>query len=224
MMIVKLKNIIYNFYLARKSDSNVYLNPYFHEHDVVSFVINNLKEGDVFIDIGAHCGLYTIVASKRVGIEGMVVSVEPNPENVRYLIRNIKINDLKNVIIIAKALGQRKERIKMFYHPGATALTSVKERGHFKWFRVDQVTLDDIVEELKLGHIKMIKIDTEGYDEHVLRGGGSALQKTDYVIVELNTNNVRELLLRKGFDLYMLHPSRYILAIKRRMKINESQS
>ncbi|MEM2529397.1 MAG: FkbM family methyltransferase, partial [Ignisphaera sp.] len=208
----------------RKSDSNVYLNPYFHEHDVVSFVINNLKEGDVFIDIGAHCGLYTIVASKRVGIEGMVVSVEPNPENVRYLIRNIKINDLKNVIIIAKALGQRKERIKMFYHPGATALTSVKERGHFKWFRVDQVTLDDIVEELKLGHIKMIKIDTEGYDEHVLRGGGSALQKTDYVIVELNTNNVRELLLRKGFDLYMLHPSRYILAIKRRMKINESQS
>lgn len=216
VMTARFENITYCFYLARKNDSNIYLNPYFHEYDVASFVANNLKEGDVFFDVGAHCGLYTIIASKRVGAKGMVVSIEPNPENISYLIKNIKMNDLGNVIIIPKALGQKEGKIKLFYRSGATALTSYEMQNRFICFEAEQVTLDAIIKELKINHIKMVKIDTEGYDEQVLRGGQRALQKTKYVIVELNTSDLRRILLNMGFNLYTSQPSRYILAIKSR--------
>ena len=65
--------------------------PYMQEHFKIC-------RGGVFLDVGAHVGKYTVMVSKIVGSTGLVVAVEPHPENFRVLKRNIKLNNLKNVV------------------------------------------------------------------------------------------------------------------------------
>jgi len=213
---VRFQDTQYDFYCIKHYDSNIYLNPYFHEADITSFVYDNLKKGDIFIDVGAHCGLYTILASKKVGSKGRVISIEPNPENLNLLNMNIQKNNLRNVTIISKAVGEYETRINLFYRSEATALTSHQEGTKSnKCIEVETVTLDDVVEQLKINSIKMIKIDTEGYDEHVLRSGKRVLRKTKYLIVESNSSTIKRILIDNGFNICLLSPSQYILGINR---------
>jgi hypothetical protein len=63
------------------------------------------QKEEIVIDGGAHIGLFTIKASKVVGNNGLVIAVEPEPENFNLLCRNLKINSLVNVIPLKAALG-----------------------------------------------------------------------------------------------------------------------
>jgi len=76
--------------------------------------LSNLGSGDVFLDVGAHIGKYTILAAKRVGSEGLVIAVEPHPENYRTLIENIKLNSLNNVIALNIAAWKEEGILKLF--------------------------------------------------------------------------------------------------------------
>lgn len=204
-------DITYNFYCPRGYDFNIFLNPFFHEYDITLFVHNILQKGDVFIDVGAHGGLYTILASKKVGSKGQVISVEPNPENLKFLKLNIKLNKLKNVSIIPKAADEIKRKIALFYRSEDTALTStLRSTKSSKCIEVETTTLDRITE--RFDSIKMIKIDTEGYDIKVLKGAKRTLLKSHYLVVEQNTSDIVESLVSSGFDLSLSTPSRYLLA------------
>ena len=208
-------DITYNFYCPRGYDFNIFLNPFFHEYDITLFVHNILQKGDVFIDVGAHGGLYTILASKKVGSKGQVISVEPNPENLKFLKANIKLNKLENVCIIPKAADEIKRKIALFYRSEDTALTSTSRRTKSsKCIEVETTTLDHITE--RFDSIKMIKIDTEGYDMKVLRGAKRTLLKSHYLVVEQNTSDIVESLVSSSFDLSLSTPSRYLLATHRR--------
>ncbi|MEM3406001.1 MAG: FkbM family methyltransferase [Candidatus Pacearchaeota archaeon] len=59
-----------------------------------------LKKGDIVIDAGAYIGLFTLYASKKVGKNGLVIAYEPDPENYKNLLENIKLNKCKNVKLI----------------------------------------------------------------------------------------------------------------------------
>jgi len=206
---------IYNFYLPNGYDFNIFLNPYFHEYDITRLVFNSLSEGDVFLDIGAHGGLYTIMCGKAVGITGRVLSFEPNPLNLHFLRLNIKLNGLNNVIVIPKAVGDKKGKIRLFYSQSETALTSADRNG--KNIIETQVTTIDEVAKM-LDFVRVMKIDTEGYDYNVLRGALKTLRKTYCVIVEQNTFDVRKLLVNCGFHLSTLNPSGYLLGTNNAFK------
>lgn len=62
-----------------------------------------VQTGDVVIDIGAHVGMFTLKAAKKVGDSGLVVAIEPEERNLRLLKKNVK--SLKNVKIVPKAVG-----------------------------------------------------------------------------------------------------------------------
>ena len=61
--------------------------------------------GEVVIDVGAHIGLYAIKASKLVGKNGFIVAIEPDEENFKFLVWNLRINRVKNIIPVRCALG-----------------------------------------------------------------------------------------------------------------------
>lgn len=73
------------------------------ERDVNELILSCLKEGDVFLDVGANIGYYSILGGKIVGKNGRVISVEPIDSTARILKYNIKLNKLKNVKVIQKA-------------------------------------------------------------------------------------------------------------------------
>ncbi|MDQ3975375.1 MAG: FkbM family methyltransferase, partial [Thermoproteota archaeon] len=52
--------------------------------------------GDIVVDIGAHIGRYTLIAAKRVSLNGKVIAIEANPDNFEMLNRNVKLNQLTN--------------------------------------------------------------------------------------------------------------------------------
>jgi len=72
----------------------------------LSKVIDGLKPGDVFVDAGTNCGIFTTFAANRVGARGHVVAIEPIPEMVRRLRLNIATNGFGNVSIFESA-GRR---------------------------------------------------------------------------------------------------------------------
>jgi len=151
----------YTYWLSKNCDFNIYMNPYFHEYDVFQFVYHILTTGDVFLDVGSHSGLYTLLAAKKVGSQGMVLSFEPNPLNLIFLRRNIILNKLNNVIIIPKALSDKAGKVTLYYPSKRTALTSsfIKAKN---FIEVEATTIDDAIVSLLDRDllIKCIKIDT----------------------------------------------------------------
>ena len=65
----------------------------------------SISKGDIVIDIGAHIGWYSLLASRRVGKEGIVYAFEPEPISFNILVKNIKLNDITNIVPIKKALS-----------------------------------------------------------------------------------------------------------------------
>jgi FkbM family methyltransferase len=211
--------IRYNFFLAKGYEFNVYLNPFFHEYDVIRFVSSYLHKGDIFIDVGAYAGLYTLIAGIKVGSSGKVISFEPNPLNFIFLKRNIELNKLNNVIIIQKAVGDKSGKLKLQFPAHSTALSSLLRMGKWeKRISVESTTIDDVVSNLDLNFVKILKVDAEGYEFNVLKGGLNTLARTQYILVEQNTPKVRQILLMKGFQLSTLKLSGYLLATNKFLK------
>jgi len=188
------------------------MNPHFHEYDTSTFIYNSLEDGDIFIDIGAMGGLYSIISSKLVGNTGIVISVEPNPDNIYFLQKNIELNNLHNIILVKKAIGEKKGKITLYYDKESTEITSYHKGYRKNYFETELVTLDSLTENMLI--IKILKVDTEGYDEKVLEGASKTLLKTHYVIVETNNEKIRKTLINSGFYCQTMHPSSYLLATR----------
>ena len=76
------------------------------------------KQSDVVIDVGAHLGRHTIIASKRVGQTGKIVAIEAHLENFKMLNRNIKLNRLTNVIPLNYAVYSNETKLKLYMPDG----------------------------------------------------------------------------------------------------------
>jgi FkbM family methyltransferase len=213
---VDFKGLTYYFLCPKGHDFNVYLNPYYHGYDVVSFVFSVLQEGDVVIDVGAHGGLYTLLSGKIVGSEGKIISIEPNPDNLKFLRQNVKLNQLNNTNVISKAASDEKLKIKLHYETKKTALTSAVTDAS-KTVEVETMLIDEVTE--KYDSIKLLKIDTEGYDYKILKGAQCTLQKTHYLVIEQNTAPVKALLSKHGFSFRSLFPSGYLIATNKNARI-----
>lgn len=210
---VRFKDVSFDFHCPRDSTFITYMNPYAHEYDISTFLAEKLNNGDVFIDVGAMGGKYSIIASKLVGEHGRVFSVEPNPMNLKVLRDNIRLNGLKNVTVIEKAIGNRSGNVKFYYDDRATETTSIlKGDGHKHSFEAEMTTLDSLFGDVPFA--KVLKADTEGCDADVLEGGHRILRRTTYVIVEENDRRIREILAEAGFNLIISRLSKYLIATK----------
>jgi 23S rRNA U2552 (ribose-2'-O)-methylase RlmE/FtsJ len=130
------------------------------------------KEGDVVIDIGAHMGRYTIIGAKRVGTKGKVVAIEANPSNFEMLNRNIKLNQLTNVISLNNAVYSKETKIKL-YLPG-------EELGHTTYNTVMSDRAD----------VNWVKIDVEGAEFEVLKGASNVLSKSKDIALLIEVHNL----------------------------------
>jgi FkbM family methyltransferase len=123
--------------------------------------------GNVFVDIGAHVGKYSFYASKQVGEAGLVLAIEPHPENFKNLKKGIELNRLTNVLAVQKACsnyqgeGFLKEYELSAKHELVQETTGVK-------VAVD--TLDNILKNLGVRRTDMVKIDLNGSEYEVLQG------------------------------------------------------
>ena len=146
------------------------------------------KQGSIVIDVGAHVGRYTIIASKRVGPNGKVVAIEADPSNFEILKRNIKLNNLNNITSLNCAAYSKEGRLKLHLHSKRSGYTmySTVMSNRFETRRFMEVkanTLDHLIESERIPpeQINWIKIDVEGAEFEVLKGADHILSKSNNI-------------------------------------------
>ena len=77
------------------------------EKDVTAYLMKLIEGGMVVIDIGANVGYYTLLAAEKVGGHGKVFAFEPEPSRYALLEKNVRINGLKNVILVQQAVSNK---------------------------------------------------------------------------------------------------------------------
>jgi FkbM family methyltransferase len=137
--------------------------------------------GDVVLDVGANVGLFTL----RQALRGAsVYAFEPDPDVFRRLRSNVETNRTPGrVEIFRQALGASPGRATLA-RTDQTVLTRVLPGADGE---VDVVTLDQVVGELGLPVVDLLKLDVEGAEADVLRGGIRALAVTRRVVMEYHS-------------------------------------
>lgn len=142
-----------------------------------------LKPGGVFLDVGANEGLYTLLAARRLGADGLVVAIEPSARELTRLRRNIVSNGFEGRAVVIEAAVGRSAGWASFAvaddaHSGQNAFADriagtvdvIAERP------VPLTTLDAVAERLAPRTIDVVKIDVEGAEGEALEGASKLLQ------------------------------------------------
>lgn len=173
----------FNFKAYCPANKNELINIAIREDEIIEHFC--VREGDIVIDIGAHIGHYTLIASKRAGHTGKVVAIEAHPYNFEILKRNIKLNKLTNVTALNVAAYSSEGWVKLYMKnvtPGYTIYhTLVSKRfDQIDFLEIYASTLDRIVtrNQISPSEINWIKIDVEGAELEVLRGAKNVLSKS----------------------------------------------
>ena len=157
---------------------------YLADFEEMLFLLHFLKTDDVFYDIGSNCGTYTILASGVVGCR--TVAVEPVKETYNQLLKNLDLNQLGQKVITCNfAIGKDQGIINISNEKGA--LNRIVSNKQVNTEIVTQKSLDSISKEKP----NLLKIDVEGYEMEVIKGGQKILSSPELqgIIIELNGNS-----------------------------------
>jgi FkbM family methyltransferase len=211
--IVHFKDYDVYFYVRRFTDDLYNVMPG-REGDVNTLILKSLSEGDVFIDVGANIGYYSILAGKIVGERGQVIALEPVPNTVKVLDLNIKLNNLKNIKTIPKAAWSNSSLLNIYLPGGYYGWASHIKLHESKILHTKAVPLDDVSK--KIPAIKLLKIDVEGSEYQVLIGAKETLKKTKNVVMEVSENSdvIQRILKEATFKIRKLKFTTYIHAQK----------
>lgn len=148
----------------------------------MSFALHALRPGDLFVDVGANVGVYSIMAAGAVGAD--VVAVEPVPLSFERLEMNIRLNDLRN--IEARRVGLSDAPGRLAFTTGRDCMNRVatpEDGGGL--VEVEVTTLDRLNGKRVPA---LVKIDVEGHELAVLNGARKVLASPDLQAVIMETN------------------------------------
>jgi FkbM family methyltransferase len=193
------------------------------EPKLTYWIQHRLCPGDIFIDIGANIGYYSLLASRLVGNSGKVISIEALPQIFDLLESNLKKNGVCNVRTINTAAWDKQEKVKIFTRQeGATGVTTLMAEWANQWhlqqqLEVDAKPLSVILTTEEIRNARLMKIDVEGAEWHVISEMKSWLSQTreDFEItIEISRrmmqtqgvslNDILHLFAEFGFQAYQI--------------------
>lgn len=136
-------------------------------------MIREVFNGDIFFDVGANAGYYSMLGSRLVGESGRVVAFEPLIRNLSYLHRHKNVNNASNVMILGFACSDENS-IVSFSLGDNIAMGSISKQGGGE-FPVATITLDEAAERIGLIP-NVMKIDVEGAELDVLAGAQNIIK------------------------------------------------
>jgi len=152
-----------------------------------------LDEDDTVIDIGANVGYYTLYLSKFLKT-GKIISIEADPETCSVLKKNCELNNMKNVIIHNFAISNKSGQITFYKsetHSGENSIYSSGIKNKKSSISIPASTLDKMLKS-NYPKIDFIKIDVEGAEFDVLKGGEDTLKITKKILIELHEDILKK--------------------------------
>ena len=211
---------------ARRGETGITGNIYYGlaEYEDMAFVLHLLRPGDLFVDVGANAGSYSVLASGVIGAK--TEAFEPISETADRFLANVALNGIEDLV--------RLQQVGLAAQPGRLRFTTRNDTVNHvakedeEAIEITVETLDGLLED---ANPTMIKIDVEGFEAEVLLGGRDTLAKPSLLalIVEINdshssygrsSDEIIELLANEGFRPFAYDPSaRRLTALDGRNRI-----
>ncbi|MFH0895772.1 MAG: FkbM family methyltransferase [Bacteroidota bacterium] len=173
-------------------DKFIYLRSF--ENDEQIFVNRYIKQGDTFIDIGANTGLFALQAARLT--QENVYAFEPVETTCLKLKKNIQFNKINNIIVEQIALSDKEGYAEMHISDSGydawNSLAGPLAEGPTVIKKIKTTTLDTYVKAAGISKVALIKIDVEGWETHVLKGGTHFFQSgnADVMLIEFTEKNL----------------------------------
>lgn len=158
----------------------------------ITWVCSRLvRTGDCVLDIGANLGLVTFTLSALVGPLGQVHAFEPAPQMQTFIQDAIERNNVTNVKLHRIALGAQDGELMLSIprsNAGAASLVATRQILGSSSVMVPVRTLSSVMANHDVGHVRLLKMDVEGFEPEVLAGAAKFLsrQPPDVLVFELN--------------------------------------
>ncbi len=170
---------------------NIYTGLY--EFSEMGFLLHFLRPEDLFIDVGANAGSYSILACGVVGAKG--IAFEPVPSTFKRLVENMRLNHLDETVrCINEAVGAQRGAISFTSDSDTTNHALAPDEQSDVAINVEVTSLDDA---LIVESPTVIKIDVEGFETRVIEGAHETLRKQTLSVVIMELNGLGR---RYGFD------------------------
>lgn len=187
-----------------------------HDSEIrlAKYILNVLRRGDSFLDVGAHYGYFSLLASKIVGAEGHVNSIEASKSTFGILSQNVETQD--NISAYNVAISDHKDQLDFYEYPLLYSEYNSLDSQQYdsaKWaknispnvIKIDAFPLDEFVKEKNITP-DFIKIDVEGVEDKVVAGmrgilnsKGAPIIAMEYILDD-NPDSPHEIAMRLIID------------------------
>ena len=174
---------------------------------IESYVLNayrvqQIKKGSIVVEVSAGIGEFAVIASKMVGNKGIVIAIQPSPDDFKTLLYNMRENNCSKVIPINSAVSNKKEKLSL----------TLKEKN----FEQKADTLHNIIQSLNVpvNSIHYMKMDIERAERFVIPSSIDIIKNIDYLAMEIHDGFSSELILymiNQGFGFKRIEKNEYIV-------------
>lgn len=185
------------------------------EPHLANFICGYMWNGGVFLDVGANIGYHSLFVAASCP-QATCIGYEPHPQLAEQFLCNVKLNDLSNIKLHQAAVGNMTGTIpfNLYTEQGLNhGLSSILYYDYmdtnYEQVSVPIISLDQSLESHLISDVKVIKIDTQGYEYEVILGAQQIIQKAQPIICFEYHNHpahsLQDILeLLPGYQLYRL--------------------
>lgn len=162
-----------------------------HEPAATDIFIDHINSDNIVLDIGGHLGYFSCIAGKLAN-NGSVHVFEVDPKCLNLISRNLKLNDLDNVLVHNLAISDSNGTVKIPQLENPNPGLTINSISSSNYIEVESVTIDDFLTQKKINP-DFIKIDIEGAEWNALKGMKKTLEyKNVTILVEIHVDNLRD--------------------------------
>ena len=184
-----------------------------HEFEEMAFVLHFLRKADLFLDVGANVGVFTVLAGSAIGTH--CIAVEPGDEAFGHLLDNIALNGMGDRVKSKKVCVSNEDSTCLFNASPESTLSHIAVSGdEGNTHSIECLRIDSI---LKGQCPVMVKIDVEGYERQALEGASAALGNKELKAVlleidshseryEVSPDEIHSIMIEYGFCSYTYDP------------------
>jgi len=212
-LVIEYQDTDFKFDTSTRQSNSWFLPRYrggkLHEPEISKFLIQEIEKDDVFYDVGAHVGYYSVLAAQKC-TNGKVYSFEIDPALIESIKNHISLNNFENVKIVNSAVSDKTGKMISFApeNEGELSTNAIKNQGDVL---VQTLALRDFIKQFDKPNF--IKIDVEGNEKSVLEGlFRNKVEKLNKMLVEIHPDqlskqdkkDIEDLILEKDFQVKII--------------------
>jgi FkbM family methyltransferase len=188
---VSRNGISYELNISHAVDHAIYFN---FKDSTFDHVLADISAAKVIFDIGSNISSTALFFSKTNTQNAQIFTFEPHKTTYLRGLQNIKLNQANNIFTHNFGLGDKKDTFKLYEvdkrNPGMNRI--IEAENAYPFIDISIVKLDDFIEENGINRLDFMKIDVEGFEYQVIKGGENALKTLKPTLfIELDDNNLR---------------------------------